>query len=90
MSTSRRLARGAHVRVRHVDDTGDWCPAFVALASDNSPSSVMLILGGMVRAGEGFMGGGLPLTVDYDTETATSLLGDEYEIEIEEADALPQ
>ena len=83
MSESR-LTRGMYVRVRHVDDAGEWCPAFVGLASDTNPSSVMLLLflRDAVRASGGVIVGALPVTVDYDAETVTGLTGDEYEIEV--------
>ena len=79
---SDRLKRGDYVRVRH--NSGDeWTPAFVALASESNPSSVMLLFDGAVRTSEGgLMVGGLPLTIDYAAETVTSLLGDSYEIDV--------
>lgn len=79
---SDRLKRGDYVRVR-LRDSGDWTPAFVALASDSDPSSVMLMLDGAVRTTSGGMfANALPLSVDYGAETVTSLHGDEYEIEV--------
>jgi hypothetical protein len=81
---SYRLKRGDYVRVR-LDGEGDWTPAFVALASDTDPSSVMLVFDGAVRDGRGgFIAKGLPLTVDYGKEEATSLFGGAYEIEVAE------
>lgn len=76
-----RLKRGDYVRVR-LNDGDDWTPAFVALASDSNPSSVMLMFDGAVRATGGFVANALPLTVDYAAGTIISLLGDSYEIEV--------
>jgi hypothetical protein len=77
-----RLKRGDYVRVRHGE--GDaWAPAFVALASDSDPSSVMLMLDGAVRDSRGgFIAKALPLWIDYGKETVFSLWGDSYEIEV--------
>lgn len=69
------------MRVRMGGDD-DWTPAFVVLASFTNPSSVMLILDGMVRAGEGCIANVLPLAIDYEAETVVSLFGDSYEIEV--------
>jgi hypothetical protein len=76
------LKRGDYVRVRL--NTGDeWTQAFVALASDSNPSSVMLLFDGAVRTpGGGLITGGLPLTIDYKAQTVSSLLGDSYELEV--------
>lgn len=87
-----RLKRGDYVRVRLEGSEGEWAAAFVALASNTNPSSVMLLMGSgsMVRTGNGgFVGGGLPLTIDYVQETVIALHGDSYEIEVGlNADAL--
>jgi len=87
MTAQNRLKRGDYVRVR-LDGDNDWTPAFVALASDSDPSSVMLLFNGAVRATGGVLANGLPLTVDYEAETATSLMGDLYEIEVADNDDL--
>jgi hypothetical protein len=79
-----RLKRGDCVRVRLEGRTDDWTPAFVGLASDSNPSSVMLMLTGIVRAKEGWIAERLPLSIDYEAETAISLWGDSYELEISE------
>jgi hypothetical protein len=77
-----RLKRGDYVRVR-LSDQDEWTQAFVALASDSNPSSVMLMLDGAVRASSGSMFvNALPLTIDYGAETVTSLRGDSYKIEV--------
>lgn len=78
---SDRLKRGDYVRVR-LSESGDWTPAFVAVASDSDPSSVMLLFDGAVRSATGLLVGGLPLTINYGAQTVTSLLGDSYEIEV--------
>ena len=83
MSTAR-LQRRDHVRVRMRGSDDDWTPAFVVLASEENPSSVMLLFDGPVRAMRGLMFNALPLTVDYEKETVVSLWGDDYEIEVED------
>ena len=75
------LKRGDYVRVR-LTGSDDWTPAFVALASDTDPSSVILLFDGAVRASHRLLANGLPLRVDYRTETVVSLFGDSYEIEV--------
>ena len=78
-----RLKQGDYVRVRLAADEGDWTPAFVTLASDTDPSSVMLMLAGAVRHGRGgLIINGLSLTIDYGKEIVTSLFDDAYEIEV--------
>lgn len=82
MPMNARLKRGDYVRVRF-NDADEWTQAFVALASDSDPSSVMLMFDGMVRDGRGgFIAKGLPLTINYGAETVTSLFGDAYQIEV--------
>jgi len=83
-----RLNRGDYVRVR-LNDRDDWMPAFVALASDSNPSSVMLLFDGAVRTKRGLIANALPLTVDYEAEAVTSLFGDSYDIEVAEDDHTP-
>lgn len=75
------IKTGDLVRVRPAESAGEWCRAVVELASGNG-KSVALRLEGAVRAGGGLVMGILPLTIDYEAETVTSLLGDEYEIEV--------
>jgi hypothetical protein len=76
------LKRGDYVRVRQ-SAKDDWTPAFVALASDCDPASVMLILDGAVRDSRGgFIANALPLWIDYGKETVFNLWGDSYEIEV--------
>lgn len=79
--TKAQLVRGDYIRIRSTQG-GEWCDAFVGLASEKQPSSVMLFLSGCVRAQHGIVTGALPLVIDYDAGTVTSLLGDEYEIEV--------
>lgn len=77
-----RLRRGDYVRVR-LDNRDDWTRAFVGVASDGDPASVMLLFDGAVRTSDGgLLRGALPLTVSYQEQTATSLLGDAYEMEV--------
>lgn len=77
------LERGEYIRIRAASG-GEWCDGFVALASNGSKASVMVLLNGAVRAGSGVILNALPLTIDYDAQTVVSLLGDEYEIERQE------
>ena len=80
-----RLQKGQRVRLRLAGASGEWVEGVVILASDGNPSSVGLLVEGMVRSHSGsWIGGGLPLVVDYERETVTSLLGDEYEVEVAE------
>jgi hypothetical protein len=78
-----RLSQGQRVRVRLEGSSDEWCNGQVVVASDGNPSSVGLLVEGMVRSSSGgWIGGGLPLVVDYEEETVRSLLGDLYEIEV--------
>lgn len=82
MSQESRLAKGQSVRVRLAKTGDEWCPAIVALISENG-ESVALELGGFVHAAGGaIIGGVLPLTIDYGLATITGLDGAEYDIEI--------
>ena len=82
---NEQLRRGQYVRVRLAGDQ-DWCRAIVAVASDTVQSSVMLMLDGAVRTSDGgLIANTLPLTIDYEKETVTSLFGGEYEIEVADA-----
>jgi len=87
MMPDDRLQRGMYVRFRLIGD-GDWCPAFVALASpDVERSSVLLLFDGAIRTPNGgVITHALPLTVDYANQIVTGLLGGEYEIEVRETD----
>jgi hypothetical protein len=77
-----RLRRGYFVRVRRAGTSDEWCPAMVALASDNG-QSVGLVLNGAVSAAQGYITAFLPLTVDYEEETVKGIVtDDEYEIEV--------
>jgi hypothetical protein len=81
----RRLRRGDLVRIRLAGSSDEWVKGLVWVVSDTNPSSVGLMIEGMVRSsGGGWIGGGLPLLVDYDAGTVKSLIGDEYEIGVAE------
>ena len=83
MRSGERLAAGDLVRIRLAGSSDEWTRGVVAVASDSNPSSVGLMVEGMVRSNTGgWIGGGLPLFVDYEAQTVTSLLGDEYEVEV--------
>ena len=86
MTADGRLETGDLIRIRRVLTMADWgardefCPAHVVFSRD---TSVLLCPhGGFVRAGTGIMMGAFFLTVDYEAETVTGLLGDEYEIDV--------
>lgn len=84
-SNDGKLKTGEIVRVRRAHTDEDWCPAQIGLcsSSDKPTASVVLILHGIVRAARGaFIGGVLPLTVDYDREMIIGLDEQEYEIEV--------
>jgi len=83
MTEPKKLARGDRVRIR-LNAVDDWREAYVLLASQTDPSSVMLLLEDGVPARGGLILGSLPLIVDYAAETVTSLFGGEYEIEVAE------
>jgi hypothetical protein len=77
-----RLKRGDVVRVKAAGTSDEWCKGWVALASDTNPSSVAVMLHDMVRMGNGYVGGVLPIMVDYEAETITGLADDLYEMEM--------
>jgi hypothetical protein len=66
------------VRVRR-DPSDEWCPASIALVSENG-KSIGLWLDGMVRAGDGMILQALPLIVE-DDGTIRGLTGDVYTLE---------
>lgn len=79
---SPKLTKGQIVRIRAAGTSDEWCPAYVVLVSGNG-ESVGLWLEGLVRAGGGLETGCLPLVVNYEKETVTSVVGGhEYEIEV--------
>lgn len=69
------------VRLIHESPEDEWTMGKVLLVSPNG-ESVVIQLDGMVRAAGGFIGGFLPISINYETETVTSLLGDPYEIDV--------
>lgn len=76
------LKAGQIARVRLHGSSDEWCPALVVLVSQNG-ESVGLLLRGMIRASHGgLIGGTLPLTIDFEHATITSLFGDRYELEV--------
>jgi hypothetical protein len=83
---SEYLSKGDHVLVRRVGST-EWTRAGVWLASSNH-RSIALALHGMVRAGDGLVGGALPLSFDPETGVYEGVLTeDEYEVKKETEDA---
>ena len=77
------LSAGDWVRVRLAGSHDEWCPALVATVSDTQPQSVAFELHGFVRSRAGaIVGIVLLVTIDYERETVTSVMGDEYEVEV--------
>jgi hypothetical protein len=77
-----RLKRGGRLRIR-LHDPDDWTPAFVEMASDTEPASLLLRLDGPVRTSDGgLIANLLPIYIDYGQEKVTSVFGDTYEIEV--------
>lgn len=69
------------VRIRAAGSQNKWTQAVVQLASANG-RSVALQLEDAVRLPDGgIIAGILPLLIDYDKETVTGLMGEEYEME---------
>lgn len=77
------LQKGDVIRVR-LDGTDDeWCLGKVLLAGEGDLYSVAVRLDGFVHtSSRGIVGELLPLTIDNMKETATSLWGDLYDIEL--------
>jgi hypothetical protein len=84
LNSRQSLARGDIVRVRRAVDHDGWVTGRVLLASLASPNSqsVAVELDGLVRGAGGLIGGVLPLSIDFELERITSLVGEEYELEI--------
>jgi hypothetical protein len=80
-----RIKRGDYVRLRYREGD-EWVPAFVGLASDTNPSSVMLLFDGAVRSASGIIANALPVSIDYEAQTVISLFGDAYEVEVMEGE----
>ena len=77
------LKTGDRVRVRSLNHPGDeWTTAVVALASSNGLSVALRLDGAVHDAGGAVVLGVLPLSIDYEARTFTSLMGGEYEIEV--------
>lgn len=81
-----RLKKGEIIRIRpkRDDDGGEWVLGSVALASGTNPSSVALMLEGPLCVGGCgvWLGGGVPLMIDYEAETVKDLIGNEYELQV--------
>ena len=78
-----RLVKGQRVRLRLAGTDDDWTRGIVIVASGGNPQSVGLMVEGVLRASDGaWVGGGFPLTIDYERETVKSLINDEYEFEV--------
>jgi hypothetical protein len=77
----RQPKRGDYVGLRR-NAGDDWAEGFVALASG---TSVLVMTSGIVRAGGGLMSGPIALTVNEDAGTISGLMGDEYELEVQDA-----
>jgi hypothetical protein len=77
----RGLIKGERVRVRKLGTNDEWCYGEVILVSPNG-AAVALGLEGIVRSGDGFITGIIPLNVDLKAGRVTGLTDDEYEIEV--------
>jgi hypothetical protein len=77
------LQYGDLIRIRR-DPDDDWCVGTIVLASKTNPQSVMVQVNlGLVRSGDGLMGGYLALMVDYSIQKVIGLIHqDEYEVEV--------
>lgn len=73
--------KGMVVRVRKADTSDEWATGTVHLVSENG-RFVGLFLDGLVRGGNGWFGGALPLIVNETEGTFTGLSGDRYEVEV--------
>jgi len=81
-----RLEKNQLVKIRLAGSGDGWARGVVIQASGGDPQSVALLIDGLVRSHSGgWIGGGMPLTINYELETATSLIGDQYEMEVVEA-----
>lgn len=76
----RMLKQGNHIRIRR-DATDEWVVGVVTLVSENG-RSIVVQLGGMIRAGDGFNGGIAALTIDPEAQLVEGLFGDRYEVEV--------
>ncbi|HEV8189490.1 MAG TPA: hypothetical protein VGP83_17175 [Pyrinomonadaceae bacterium] len=74
------MKRGDFVRIRRAGDE-EWTRAVVAIVSENG-KSVGLTPEGFVRAGDGLMGGFIPLLIEQGTVT-NAVTGEVYELERE-------
>jgi hypothetical protein len=76
----RKLIKGEAVRVRK-RGCEEWTRAVVALVSPNG-QSVALRVEGLIPARGGFVGGVLPLLIDFDFDRIEGLDDTEYEIQL--------
>ena len=76
----RMLIQGEVVRVRKCGYS-EWTRGVVELVSPNG-KSVALAIEQFIPARDGFVGGVLPLLIDYENERIEGLDDTEYEIEV--------
>lgn len=79
---TRTLSKGSRIRVRRAGGSDEWSLAIIELISPNGKSVAARLLDGGVRTGDGgLIIGMLPLMIDYERETITGLMGEEYDLE---------
>lgn len=82
-----QLKRWDRVRLRRLGTQDEWCDGFVMLAGG---TSVLVFLRGILRTNPGgaYVGGFVPLTVDYDRGKIVDLVTDtEFEMEVQRSQA---
>jgi hypothetical protein len=75
------LAQGDTVRIRPTGSTeNEWARAVVAFSSENGRSIAIAPDEHLMRTSTGtWLGGIIPLNIDYEAETVADLLGNECE-----------
>lgn len=75
-------------RVRCMNAENEWMPGIVMFASDTQPQTVAVLfrdVQGIRMNGALAVTNMLPLTIDYEAETATDLWGSTWDIDVAEA-----
>ena len=82
--TPVQLKTGDTVRIRPAASTeNEWSRGMVVMASENGRSIAVVADEHVMRTSTGtWLGGTIPLSIDYEAETVTDLVGNEYEIEV--------
>ena len=78
------LKTGDTLRIRPAGSTeNEWARAVVMLASENGRSVAIAADEHFMRTSTGtWIGGIIPLSIDYEAETIADLLGNKYEVEV--------